>query len=261
MTGKMAKNNITVSITGKGGVGKTVITGFLLNYLLKKRQNILVVDADPATNLGDILNISIEKTVGKIVDEAKEYVERKSDQYDGPAYLEYRIWEVISKYEGFDLLSMGKSVGSGCYCAINAVLKHILDYLKTYYSIILVDMEAGLEHFSRRTDRPVDIMFIIVDPSQMALHTAERILTLIKEVNLEFKQVFLVGNKYPDDQVKPLGNFCKEKMINFLGVIPPDMELQYHVLRNESILDFASNLKSYQIFESLIKQNLNSFSS
>ena len=157
-----------VSISGKGGVGKTSVTSMILRTLLEKTKSkkILVVDADPATNLPRVLNVPIQKTVGMVATDLKR---RIADGTLSPGaakqeLLEAWIFEIIVETERFDLLTMGRTEGEGCYCYVNASLRRIIDNLEDNYDIILMDMEAGLEHQSRRTEHDVDIFVIVTDP-------------------------------------------------------------------------------------------------
>ncbi|GAH33480.1 unnamed protein product, partial [marine sediment metagenome] len=167
-----------ISITGKGGVGKTATTSLILRTLIESTKNkkILVVDADPATNLPRVLNVPVERTVGMVATDLKKRINEGSLS-PGTAkqeLLESWVFDIIVETEHFDLLTMGRTQGEGCYCYVNASLRRIIDTLVDNYDIILMDMEAGLEHLSRRTEHDVDLFIIVTDPSQMGFDTAER---------------------------------------------------------------------------------------
>ncbi|MEM2961382.1 MAG: AAA family ATPase, partial [Candidatus Bathyarchaeia archaeon] len=144
---------LVISVSGKGGVGKTVVTALLLKLMIG-RGSILAVDADPATNLPDVLGVRVEKTVGAVVDELKRRVQRGdlASTISKEGVLEAWIYEVLVEADGFDLLAMGRTEGEGCYCSVNYMLAKIVDSLSRNYDYTLMDMEAGLEHLSRRTD-------------------------------------------------------------------------------------------------------------
>lgn len=90
----MAIEPFTMAITGKGGVGKTTFTAFLIKFLLNyAHKKTLVIDADPATNLADVLGISLLTTVGQIIDKTKQYAEKKSAMFNAGAFLEYQLWD------------------------------------------------------------------------------------------------------------------------------------------------------------------------
>ncbi|MEM3596358.1 MAG: AAA family ATPase, partial [Candidatus Bathyarchaeia archaeon] len=157
---------IVISVSGKGGTGKTTITALILKSLIERgSKSILAVDADPATNLPDVLGVKIGRTVGMVVDELK----RKIDRGEIPPtvtkkeLLEGGINSVLVETERFDLLAMGRSEGEGCYCSVNYLLASIIDSISKNYDLTIMDMEAGLEHLSRRTDRDVDVMLVVTD--------------------------------------------------------------------------------------------------
>ena len=136
----------------------------------------------------------------------------------------------------FDLLAMGRGEGEGCYCFINSVLTRIIDVLSKNYDITLIDMEAGLEHFSRRTDRDVDTLLIITDPSKMGFETARRIKELTKEVHIDFKNIYLIGNRFPEDLQDALRKLSEELDIQLIGIIPNDDKVAKYNLQGKSLL-------------------------
>ncbi|NVM02133.1 MAG: AAA family ATPase [Candidatus Helarchaeota archaeon] len=251
----MAERNLTISISGKGGTGKTTFTALLLKFLIQNDfKNILAVDADPAVNLGDVLGIrEIKNTIGEIVDKTMNEVEDKSEDYDAPALLEYKIWDSIIKNEklNFDLLSMGKTSGDKCYCAVNKALVAILDYLKSFYNVILIDMEAGLEHLSRGTDKNIEILFIVVNPSRMSLNTATRISEILKECHLTFKDVYVIGNKFLTYSDDILENFCKKLNFKYLGSIPYDKDIEKLNFEGKSLLNLSENSNAFKKIEKI----------
>ncbi|MHA1750919.1 MAG: ATP-binding protein, partial [Candidatus Helarchaeota archaeon] len=141
----------------------------------------------------------------------------------------------------YDLLTMGRHEGEGCYCFINSILTGILDNLIKGYDLILMDLEAGLEHLSRRSSSNVDIMFIVTDPSRMGLETARRIRELAKEVAIEFKKIYLVGNKFNDDMISKLEEYAKDIKVDGWTVVPYDNEIAELNFKGESLLSISEN--------------------
>ena len=181
----MSQKNRIITVSGKGGVGKTTFVVLLLKALIENDQNkdILVVDADPDSNLPDLLGIKVSRneTVGGIAYNLKKQIEKGTIPpiTTKKEILESNLFAILKEDEKFDLLTMGKTDGSGCYCFVNQLLTGIIDTLSKNYDITLMDMEAGLEHLSRRTARDLDIMIIVTDPSQMGMKTAERIKKIV----------------------------------------------------------------------------------
>jgi CO dehydrogenase maturation factor len=210
---------------GKGGTGKTVFTALMLRLLIEAgRKNILVIDADPATNLPDALGVHVPKTVGEVVNEEfKGSVSEIPSTMDKRAFLESLIFKTLLERDDFDLLAMGRVEGEGCYCLINDLITDIVDSLSKNYDYILMDMEAGLEHISRRTARDADIMIILTDPSKMGLQTAKRIYELAKKVHIKFKRVYLVGNMFPDEEESM--KLLEGLDIEIAGIVPLDQNV------------------------------------
>lgn len=122
----------TVAVAGKGGTGKTTLAGFLINYLVEKKLTpVLAVDADPNSNLNEVLGEDVETTLGDI----REDVSIKNRDGKLPAgmsktdYINYQLQQAVIEGKGFDLLVMGRPEGSGCYCFANGILREATDRL------------------------------------------------------------------------------------------------------------------------------------
>ena len=178
-----------VAVTGKGGVGKTVISALLTKYF-SKLGDTLAVDADPDSNLADVLGVKVEKTVADVVDEL--YL-RKYEIVDKDRWFEAKINEVIHENE-FDLIVMGKKEREGCYCYINSLLKKMMQKVVDFYEYVVIDCEAGIEILSRRTIDFVDVIAVVVDRSKLSRDTADRIKNLVRELKIPAR-VVIVGNK------------------------------------------------------------------
>ncbi len=236
---------LVVSVSGKGGVGKTTLVALLLKALLERDdgRDILVVDADPAANLPDVLGVKVEKTVGMVANELKRKIEKgqlpmgvsKSD------LLEAWVYSTLLELENFDMLVMGRTEGEGCYCYVNSILTRILDTLLSNYDLVLMDMEAGLEHLSRRTDKDVDVMVIVTDPSLMGFKTALRIKELAEEVHIEVKKIYIVGNRFPAEMEERLREWASKIGVEAAGVIPNDSLIAEYNLAGRSLLDLPSD--------------------
>lgn len=245
---------MVVSISGKGGSGKTTLCALLLKALLQNaHRSILVVDADPATNLAEVLGVKIGKTVGMVASELREKIDRgavplgqsKAD------LLETWVFSTLVETPEFDLLAMGRSEGEGCYCYVNSVLTRILDVLTKNYDITLMDMEAGLEHLSRRTDRDVDILFIVTDPSRMGLETARRIRDLVKEVHIKVKKIFLVGNQFPETMETLLAEHAQNIGVDYGGTLPADPTISRYNLEGKPLLTIPSDNPALKAAQSI----------
>ncbi|MEM3607304.1 MAG: AAA family ATPase [Candidatus Bathyarchaeia archaeon] len=247
---------LVVSVSGKGGVGKTAVTALLLKLLIG-RGSILAVDADPATNLPDVLGVRVEKTVGAVVDELKRRIQRGdlASTISKEGVLEAWIYEVLVEADGFDLLAMGRTEGEGCYCSVNYMLARIVDSLSRNYDYTLMDMEAGLEHLSRRTDRSVDLMLIVTDPSKMGLETARRIRELAEEVHIEVKRIALIGNNFPQGLNKRIEEEASQLGLELVGSIPPDPKIMEYNIQGKPLLELPMDSPSLKALK-LIAEKL-----
>ncbi len=178
-----------VAVTGKGGVGKTVVSGLLVKYLAELGDT-LAVDADPDSNLADVLGVRVEKTVADIVDEL--YM-KKYELVDKDRWFEAKVNEVVHEND-FDLIVMGKKEREGCYCYINSLLKKVMQRIVDFYDYVIIDCEAGIEIISRKTIDFVDVILVVVDRSKLSRDTADRIKELVRDLGLSSK-VVTVGNK------------------------------------------------------------------
>jgi CO dehydrogenase maturation factor len=237
-----------ISVSGKGGTGKTTVTALILKSLIDRcSKSILAVDADPATNLPDVLGVRIGRTVGMVVDELR----RKIDRGEIPPtatkkeLLEGGIHSVLVETDRFDLLAMGRSEGEGCYCSVNYLLASIIDSLSRNYDVTIMDMEAGLEHLSRRTDRDVDVMIVVTDASKMGFQTASRIREVAEEVHIDFKSMFLVLNQFKSGSGEYLKKMAEEIGFELLGVIPVDPNVENYNLVGRSLLELPDDSPAY----------------
>lgn len=189
---------MTVAVAGKGGVGKTTFAALLIRALLECGvAPILAVDADPNSNLGQLLGLEAELTAGALRERTFSGPQAERERpagWDARAWVEYRMQEAVVEGKGFDLLVMGRPEGPGCYCYANSLLREYLTALAAGYRCVVVDNEAGLEHLSRRLCRSVDVLFVLDDGSRRARQAADRILELAREVDVLPGQAVRVTN-------------------------------------------------------------------
>ena len=175
-----------IAVSGKGGTGKTLVSSILVKLLSKTGKDLLVIDADPDSNMPETLGVDIEKTVGDVREDLKKDIGEGNiptgmNKWD---ILDYKIMESIIETPDFDLLMMGRPEGSGCYCAVNNMLRKIIENVSSNYDYIIIDTEAGLEHLSRRTTQNVDTMLVVSDSSRRGLQTASRVGKLANELDI-----------------------------------------------------------------------------
>ncbi len=243
-----SKRGVVVTVTGKGGTGKTTLVSLMLKLLLRNDgKKILVVDADPATNLPDVLDAPVAVTVGMVATQLKKKIagDEIPPDMDKKSLLEGLIMQVLVEKPQFDLLAMGRTEGEGCYCLLNNLLTDIIDTLAKNYDLVLIDMEAGLEHLSRRTARDVDVMFILTDPSKMGFQTVKRIRDLVNEVHIKFKKLYLVGNTFPESAVEMLKEESENLGVELAGIIPADNNVVLYNIAGKSLLDLPNDSPAF----------------
>ena len=212
--------SFTIAVSGKGGTGKTTFAGMIVRYLLDKGKGpILAVDADSNSNFNEVLGVEVRSTIG----EAREMM--KKDLPVGitkDIWFEYKIQEALTETKGFDLIAMGRPEGAGCYCAANTLARKCLDLLTGNYRYIVIDNEAGMEHFSRLTTRDVDLLFILSDASRRSILTAGRIRNLIHQLDLHIAREAVVINRAQEELDAGALQELKNQSLLLAGTIPAD---------------------------------------
>jgi CO dehydrogenase maturation factor len=192
---KIRQNTIT-AVAGKGGTGKTTITALLIRLLREREKGpVLAVDADPSACLGRAVGMRVDESLGTIREESLEEFRKFQPGLSKKEYLEMRVQESIAEGRGLDLLSMGRPEGPGCYCFINSLIRESLDRLSRAYPYIVIDCEAGLEHFSRRTAAGIDYLCMVTTLSSMGIATVGEILDLTASLKTEVGEKVLFLNR------------------------------------------------------------------
>lgn len=241
-----------IAVSGKGGVGKTLVSGTLAGYFAKKGFKVMAIDADPSPNLALTLGIPVEEANQIVpISENAELLESKTrTDYPGVYKLHFTVDDIVEKNGmkspyGVNLLVMGtvKSAGGGCACPANAVIRELLRHLIVERDeVVVVDMEAGVEHLGRGTASQVDIMLIVADASRKSLEIAKKIYGLAKD--LEIKDVFIVGNRVRDSEEKELiVDFTEKNGLPLLALIPYDETVMKADRVGETPLKYAETSK------------------
>lgn len=186
-----------IAVSGKGGVGKSTIASLIISQLIaSQRVPVLAVDADPNACLEDLLGVTVRKTVGGVREEAKEIAGKgMASGITKQQLLELKIAESVVEAENFDLISMGRPEGPGCYCYANNVLKSVLSKLSSQYPYTVLDNEAGLENLSRRIVQRVDLLITVTDPSLSGIKTVKRLQDLTREMGITYKFLAVIINR------------------------------------------------------------------
>jgi CO dehydrogenase maturation factor len=247
----------TIAVAGKGGTGKTTLTGLVIRYLIEKRKGpILAVDADANSNLNEVLGVACGSTIGHIREEALGTAGGRPHGMSLDEYLDLRIEQVMVEAPSFDLLVMGRPEGPGCYCAANNVIRKYTDHLIESYPYIVTDNEAGLEHLSRRTTEDTDLLLIISDPSARGILTAGRVNGIVDELGLRVKKRALIVNRVQGDSL-PAGikEVVEQQGLELAGTVPSDENIFEFDLAAKPLVELPADSKAvkalYGILDSL----------
>jgi len=155
--------------------------------------------------------------------------------------LKSKLYEIIEEMPKYDLLVMGRPEGAGCYCYVNNLLRGIMDKLVDNYDILIIDAEAGLEHFSRKIFRKVDDLIVVTDGSRRGLRTAERIRELVDEMETDVSNIYVIANKVTETNHEIISSTAKELGLELIGMIPVDEMLISKDLAGEPLFELPDN--------------------
>ena len=192
-----------LAITGKGGVGKTTLSSTLARLYADEGRTVLAADVDPDANLGLALGLSQDEVDSIVpISKMRTLVEERTGASAANQFYKLHpyvadIPDTFSKdINGVKLLVMGTVDvgGSGCVCPEHVMLKSILSAL-TYRKndVVIMDMEAGLEHLGRGTAAHMDQFIVVIEPGARSVQTYRNVKRLAKDLGV--KQVRVVANK------------------------------------------------------------------
>jgi len=234
-----------IAIAGKGGVGKTVIAGCIAWSLARDGYTTLAIDADSSPNLALSLGLSQEEAARIVpVLENEELIKRKTGTgFSGVYNLNFSVDDIVRDFSiltptGVHLLVMGavKSMGEGCACPGNSVIRALLRHLVVERDeAIVLDMEAGLEHLGRGTAEAVDWMLVVSDANKKSLNTAATIANIAREAGIS--HIAMVGNRIENKgQNGIVSAFADQQGLPLLGVVPFDAAVVQSGIQGSSIL-------------------------
>lgn len=238
-----------IAISGKGGVGKTTLAGTLARLFARKGYDVLAIDADPSMNLASALGI---KNPPKPLTEFKELIDERAGGPAGFFKLNPKVDDIVERFgvtgpDNVKLLVMGtiERGGSGCMCPASSFLKALLRHvILKRNSVVILDMEAGVEHLGRGITKGIDYMLIVVEPGTRSIETAGRIAELARQIDI--RKFGAVINKTPylntgthraGDEVMEIEDRLKEYSLHVIGVIPYDSTLMQADMDNIAPID------------------------
>ena len=247
-----------IALSGKGGVGKTTIAGLFVRYLIEnKNKTVLAVDADANSCLHEALGIEMYATIGQIREESLDVIRSTDARPAGMTteqLLDYKVEQSIAEGKGFDLISMGRPEGPGCYCAANNIIRKYSDKLAENYPYMVIDNEAGMEHLSRRTTHKVNILLMVSDPTVRGINTIKKIDSLVDELKLEVERKGVIINRIAGSEGDELKKLAEDMGIKVFGLVPNDEMVFRNDLSGKSVFDLSADSVSvislYSIFDS-----------
>lgn len=247
-----------IAIAGKGGTGKTTTTALLIRSLLKRNLTpILAIDADPNANLAESIGITIENSIGSLL---SDFMRERADIPQGMSkqtYLQIKLEQILKEGKGIDMMVMGTPEGPGCYCAANAMLKDYFDTLQQNYKQVIVDNEAGMEHFSRKTTAKIDLLLFCSHYSIKGLTTVRKLSEMVDDLKISVKKRYLLVNRTPQELDKEFLAAIEKTGIPFLGYMPDDKELEEAELRGTPLTELPDDSRVITRFNSLVEKILN----
>jgi len=247
-----------IAVSGKGGVGKTTFAALTIRHLAREvGRPVLAVDADPNATLGSFLGVEVEACVADIREETLEKKDAIPAGMSKDRFVELRIQQCIVEERGFDLLTMGRPEGPGCYCFVNNLLRRYLERAATDYPYVVIDNEAGMEHLSRRTDSAVDLLFIVTEPTVVGAQTAGRIAALAASLPIAIKRMAIVVNRVgPEGVVDAVRARLTEAGPPVVGQLPFDQTILDASANGTSVLDIPGESPMFAAVREVLEAQL-----
>jgi len=238
-----------IAISGKGGVGKTTLASLLSKVFAEAGYSVIAIDADPNSNLAATLGIPNPDDITPI-SEMSALIEERTGVKPGQTGSFFKVNPKVDdlpekysfKYNGIRLMVMGriKQGGTGCYCPENALLQALATHLLLGRDeVVIMDMEAGVEHLGRATAKAVDRLIVVVEPGRRSVETARRIKKLAGEIGLQ--NIAAVGSKVRSQSER---DFMTSSLpdFEFLGFIPYDQAIVDADLANRPLFESSSKI-------------------
>jgi len=246
----------SIAITGKGGTGKTSISSLIIKWLIENgHKPLLAVDADPNSNLNEMLGIEMSDTVGNVREKLKDDIKDLPPGLSKLEFVEYKINTSLVEQPEFDFIAMGRPEGIGCYCYPNHMLQWALNRLINYYPFMVIDNEAGLENLSRRIVHHINLMLMISDPSVRGIKTAGRITDIMKDVNITADKTHLIINRLRNGELpRRLKEEVEARNLDLAGILPVSEEITNCDLEGKPIYDIETNTRVYRAIDGIMKK-------
>ena len=242
----------TLAVSGKGGVGKTTLSAALARLFAGEGRNVIAIDADLDSNLAAALGVPDGESITPIIQMADliaERTESTAESYGKFFKLNPTVHDIPEKYsvvqDGVRLMVLGgvKRGGGGCACPENVFLRALLAHLVLQRDeLLIVDLEAGIEHLGRATCMNIDALLVVVEPGRRSAHTAQAIRRMAEEIGI--RKIFLVANKIRSPRDLELLRGSLPADLPLLGAIGFDTDLVTADLEGKGIGETSGRLAS-----------------
>lgn len=237
-----------IAIAGKGGTGKTTLVGSMARELAAMGHKVTAIDVDPNPTLANTIGISLEDSSAAKTLPFDAFERIMLDTGSAALQLTIPVKQVLDAValhgpDGINLIVAGRveHAARGCNCATHAAVRAVLAAITAETSdVVLVDMEAGVEHFSRAngTLRYVDGLLILVEPFYKSLVTARTVVALSSELGIEKR--YVVANKVRNEgDLAAIEEFCRESGLELIGTVPYDLAFPEAETREAAPIDEA----------------------
>lgn len=238
-----------IAVTGKGGVGKTTFAATLARLYADEGKTVLAADVDPDANLGLALGFSEEELDSIVpISKMRKLVEERTGANNDNKFfrLNPKVDDIPDTYgktcNGVKLLVLGtvETGGGGCVCPEHIMLKRIINNMVIHRDdVVIMDMEAGLEHLGRGTTESMDQFVVVIEPGSRSIQTYKNVKRLADDLGV--KQVRVVANKVRNEEDEA---FIKSKIPaeDLLGFIHYNQEVIDADRQGKSPYDFSNKV-------------------
>ena len=250
-----------IAIAGKGGVGKTTISGTLCRALAQAGNQVLAIDGDPNPNLSVVLGIDKDATPPpRLSTDIIERVEEGERSWRFQVKMPFN--EILATYgqaapDDVTLLMVGKpeKAGTGCMCGSHTVVRELIHsaLASEQQKVMVVDTEASLEHMKRGTSRHVDKIFTVVEPYYRSLEAASRFADMARDLGI--KEVAAIANKVRNaEEEQAIKDYCQKIDLPIAVIVPFDEAVMAADLKGVAVTDYNGSAKVVQVMKAFAQE-------
>ncbi|MDX9787438.1 MAG: AAA family ATPase [Desulfobacterales bacterium] len=241
-------------IAGKGGVGKTSVSAIFTKLLLREKEKLLIIDADPMVNLGYALGEIPERTIGDYREKIISSNAERKDLISRP--IKAVIRDIIkSSDRGYDLLAMGRAEGKGCFCGVNDMLRYGIQALSKEYDLTLIDCEAGVEQVNRRAVHRIDKLVLVTDTSRRGFATLAQVRDIATKYNEDAPLIdYVLVNRIRSEKEREITRGYAEELgfVN-IGFVPEDDNILVCNTKGQPLIDLPDDSPSVLAVQNILQ--------